>query len=267
MGLPSAKPVAKNDLRLVERLVQNRLCGEVATPVGSCVGNCRQLIGGHPGFTFGLSDWRDASLDEAIAAVEALGGGRLRGHTDDEPAFIDPAGTLLGVRRHCDVLAELVAEGGGRVLVATGHPVLLPHYGTVAAALARAGCEIVQPLDDNRELAPTPDDGSASIAYVQRVGVMFHDGAMRHTHRPDYMEAMLDQLGADLPDLVVADHGFAGAAIEAGITTLAIADVNDPALPLAQARGRTDGVLLIDDGLPAETFAPVTEAILAWDRR
>jgi hypothetical protein len=36
-----------------------------------------------------------------------------------------------------------------------------------------------------------------------------------------------------------ADHGFAGAAIERGIPTLSIADVNDPALPLAQLRGRT----------------------------
>jgi hypothetical protein len=41
--------------------------------------------------------------------------------------------------------------------------------------------------------------------------------------------------------------------------------VNDPALPLAQARGRTDGVLLVDDGLPPHLFAPVTEAVLAWN--
>jgi hypothetical protein len=42
---------------------------------------------------------------------------------------------------------------------------------------------------------------------------------------------------------------MAGAAIERGIPTLSIADVNDPALPLAQVRGRTDGVLPIDDNL------------------
>ena len=91
---------------------------------------------------------------------------------------------------------------------------------------------------------------------------MFHDRSLRHTHLPDYMEAMLDDLADDPPDLVVGDHGFAGAAIEAGIATLSIADVNDPALPLAQARGRTDGVLLIDDGLQPDLFAPVTQAIL-----
>lgn len=227
MGSPPGQPLTEDDVRFLELLVQNRLCGEVATPVGSCVGNCRQLVAGHPGFTFGLSDWRQAKLEDAIAAVEAVGGGRLRGHADDEPAFIDPVGTLRGVRRHRDVLADLVAGGGGRVLVATGHPVLLPHYGSVAAALARAGCVLLRPLDDSPSSSRPPEAPSASVAYVASVGVRFHDGAPRHTHRPDHMAAMLDELGAGVPDLVVADHGFAGAAIEAGITTLAIADVNE----------------------------------------
>ncbi len=59
------------------------------------------------------------------------------------------------------------------------------------------------------------------------MGALFADGALHHTHRGEYMEAMLDGVGgAAGVDLVVADHGFAGAAIEAGITTLSIADVN-----------------------------------------
>ena len=261
MGSPP--PAGDDDLRLLERLVRNRLCGEVATPVGSCVGNCRRMVEGHGHYTFGLSDWRNATFEDAIAAVEAAGGGRLRGHADDAPGFIDPAATLAGMRTHRDVLAEVVASGGATVLVATGHPVLLPHYGAVAGALAGAGCRLLQPLGDGQEIARTPDGSPCSIAYVDAVAALFHDGSVRHTHLPDYMEAMLDDVADTPPDLVVADHGFAGAAIEAGVTTLSIADVNDPALPLARARGRTDGVLLIDDGLPPELFAPVTEAILA----
>ncbi|MDQ6798698.1 MAG: phosphatase, partial [Actinomycetota bacterium] len=73
---------------------------------------------------------------------------------------------------------------------------------------------------------------------------------------------LADSGGPDQVDLVVADHGFAGAAIEAGIPTLAIADVNDLALPLAQARGRTDSVIVLDDGLDASRFVPVTEAVI-----
>ena len=40
-------------------------------------------------------------------------------------------------------------------------------------------------------------------------------------------------LAEDRPDLVFADHGFAGAAIERGVETISIADVNDPALLVA----------------------------------
>ncbi len=262
MERPSPRPLADDDPGLVQRLVQNRLCGEVATPVGSCVGNCQRLVAGYAEYTFGLSDWRDATFEDAVAALEAAGGGRLRGHADDSPAFIDPAGTLAGVRKHRDVVAELVAGGGGKVLLATGHPVLLPHYGAVAAALADAGCLPLRPLEDGRVVSRTAEGSPCSVVYIDDVGALFHNGATHHTHLPEYMEAMLGDLGNGLPDLVLADHGFAGAAIQAGIATLSIADVNDPALPLAQARGRTDGVLLIDDGVRSDLFAPVTDTIL-----
>jgi hypothetical protein len=77
------------------------------------------------------------------------------------------------------------------------------------------------------------------------------------------MELMLAEAGGrDGVDAVVADHGFAGAAVEAGILTVSIADVNDPALPLAQARGRTAGVLVIDDGLNPLLYEPLTETIV-----
>jgi hypothetical protein len=91
-------------------------------------------------------------------------------------------------------------------------------------------------------------------------------GSLRHTHRPDYMVAMLEELADRMlgVDLVIADHGMAGVAIEAGIRTLSIADVNDPALMLAQARGRTAAVLPIDDNLAPRLFVPVTAAMLAW---
>jgi hypothetical protein len=242
-------PATPSDAHLAELLVANRLCGDVATPARACIENCRRMIAGDVDCTFGLSDWRDATFEEAIGAVEALGGGRMRDESYRGPGYIDPSGVLAGIARHRDLLGRFVAGGGGTVLVATGHPVLLPHYGAVARALSGAGCTLLQP-------------GPAT--YVNGVAVLAFDGAPQHTHRPDSMVAMLAELEASAPDLVVADHGFAGAAIEAGISTLSIADVNDPALPLAQARGRTEGVLLIDDGLRTELFAPVTAAILAW---
>ena len=254
---------------LGEHLVATRLAGAVATGARWSLDNCRRLVSGDPDYTFGLSDWRDASYHEVVEAVRAAGGTRL-GLDEEAPddGYIDPAAALAGIRAHRDCLAEFVASGGGRVLVATGHPfALLPHYGALARALTDAGCTVLRPLEGQRDRLKNRDGRPCSIRYPDQVAALFYDGALQHTHRADYMEAMLDEVGgAAGVDLVVADHGFAGAAVEAGVTTLSIADVNDPALPLAAARGRTDGVLLIDDGLDPTLFTPVTDAMLSWRR-
>jgi hypothetical protein len=255
---------------LLDHLVASRLAGPVATTVGGSLANCEHLVSGHPEYTFGLSDWRDATFEEAVAAMEAAGG-RPRGvfgAGSDDGAYIDPEAAVAAIALHRDRLAPFLSRPGGRVLVATGHPfALLAHYGALARGLAAAGTEVLRPLEGQRKSVTTPDGKGASIRYLDGVACLYQGAALRHTHRPDYMEAMLEALeldgGADgRPDLVVADHGFAGAAVERGIPTLSIADVNDPALPLAQARGRTDGVLVIDDGLDASLFVPVTEAML-----
>jgi hypothetical protein len=67
------------------------------------------------------------------------------------------------------------------------------------------------------------------------------------------MERMLEEA---TPELVFADHGFAGAAIEAGIDTVSIADVNDPALVVARAQGRGGPVIVMDDNVQPEDYWP-----------
>ena len=249
---------------LLDHLVKTRLAGNVATSVEGSLANCAKLVDGHPDYTFGLSDWRDATFDEAVAAMEAAGG-RPRGWgASDGGAAIDPEAALAAIGRHRDSLAPFLAGAVGRVLVATGHPfALLGHYGALSRALSDAGNRVLRPLEGQRDRLRTPDGRFCSVRYLDGVACLYQDAALQHTHRPSVMEAMLEAVGgAEGLDLVVADHGYAGAAIEQGIPTLSIADVNDPALPLAQARGRTDGVLVIDDGLDAALFRPVTAAIL-----
>jgi hypothetical protein len=67
----------------------------------------------------------------------------------------------------------------------------------------------------------------------------------------------------DPPGLVFADHGFAGAAIEAGIDTISIADVNDPAPVAAAALGRTRRVVVMDDNVAPEDYWVCFQAIAA----
>jgi hypothetical protein len=248
---------------LADHLVASGLAGDVATPVQSCVDNCRQLVAGNPGYTFGLSDWRSASYDDAVAALRTCGV-TLAEDPDAKP-YVDPSVVMAALGRQRAHLADLMGCRA-RVMLATGHAfALLSHYQALADALERAGCTLLQPLEGRHGRFRTPSDEPASVRWFDGVASLVVHGSLSHTHHPDYMQAMLAEVGGPGGvDAVIADHGFAGVAVEAGIQTLSIADANDPGLPIAQARGRTDGVLLIDDGLNPSVYEPVTAAMLAW---
>jgi len=47
------------------------------------------------------------------------------------------------------------------------------------------------------------------------------------------------------------------------VETLSIADVNDPALIVAKAQGRTEVVVVLDDHVPPEAYWPCLQAVAA----
>lgn len=249
-------------------LPASRLAGAVATSPRSTLASCARMIRGDASYTFGLEDWSSTRFLEAVDAVRRVCGGDPGGRDDpDGPGWIEPSRTLAGIARHREVLARVVDGGGARVLLATGHPTgLLPHYQAIGRLLQEGGSQLLAPLDDRRDV--DADGRRLGLRYLDGVACLFDGGALLHTHRSRWMERALDALdalrgGPGTVELCVADHGFAGAAIERGIPTLSIAEVNDPALPLAQVRGRTDAVLPIDDNLAPQRFVPVTAAMLA----
>jgi hypothetical protein len=80
------------------------------------------------------------------------------------------------------------------------------------------------------------------------------------------MEELLAALDAP-PDLVVADHGWAGAAAEAGIDTLGYADCNDPALFVAEEEGKPIVTVPLDDNIPPQHYDPLAAYLLeGWAR-
>lgn len=232
--------------------------------MGEVLANCRKLVSGDPDYTFGLSGWETATRAEVVAAVaEVCGCDPTRGEPRSA-GFIDPAATVAAIRRHQEHLRGLVRAGGGSVLLATGHPTgLLPHYAALARALDASGCRVLTPLDDT--LFGQRDGRPLGVRFLDGVACVWGGADLLHTHRAGAMVAMLEQAhqAGTGPDLVIGDHGMAGAAIEAGIPTLSIADVNDPALLLAQAHGRTSHVMPIDDNLTPRVFRPVSAAVLA----
>jgi hypothetical protein len=104
------------------------------------------------------------------------------------------------------------------------------------------------------------------VRSVLGVSVASQGANLLHTHSPVPMELMLQALvdqGEEAPDLVVADHGFAGAAGRAGVTCVGFADSNDPALFVGEAEGDVAVCVPLDDNVMPDLYEPLTNFLLA----
>jgi hypothetical protein len=210
----------------------------------------KRLVDGDPDLQFGLSGVDGRSFEEVLALMADAGGFDPDPSVRHGPIIVDPDRVLSACEAVGDRLAR-AAERGERVLVATGHPTGLPIlYQATAGLLEDGGAKMLRPLEGY-----TWERGGRrrQIRYFQGVAVLTDRASALHTHEPEAMKRMLEET---TPDLVFADHGFAGAAIEAGIDTLSIADVNDPALVVARAQGRAGPVIVMDDNVQPEAYWP-----------
>jgi hypothetical protein len=160
-----------------------------------------------------------------------------------------------------------VARPGARLLVATGHPAgLLPVHLAVRAALAAAGAEILTPAAGHSfEVQTSRGTLRREIRYILGVATVSNRGELNHTHSPRPMEAMLRDLadrGEPKPDLVVADHGWAGAAGQAGIPAVGFADSNDPALFVGEEEGDVAVTVPLDDNVAPHLYDPMIDYLL-----
>jgi hypothetical protein len=216
----------------------------------------RQLVSGDPGGQFGLSGLTSFTESEVLAMIgDEAGFDPAIFDQGDGPVPIDPLKVLQACRDTGIRLAH-AARRGEEVVLATGHPSGLPLlYMAVAELVEAHGATLLRPAEGLqwRELGRRRE-----IRYFHGVAVLSDRASTLHTHAPGPMRSMLQEAR---PDLVFADHGFAGAAIESGIDTLSIADVNDPALIVAKRQGRTDTVIVMDDNVRPETYWPCFQAI------
>lgn len=241
--------------RLRAHLLAERIAGDTRTPRRSVVGNAEALAAGDPDKALGF----DFVLDpqEALDAVAAVCGTQPDLGLRDGPGYIDPERTLDELHAYGDRLAQ-AAERGERVLLATGHPAgLLGLYQELGRALVSAGCKILTPRAGERLRSGAPRWHGDRVRYLGGVGCLTEGAHLHHTHESWPMERLLED--AEAPDLVLADHGFAGAAIVRGVETLAIADVNDPALSVAKVRGHTQVVVPLDDNVNPELYDPISQ--------
>jgi hypothetical protein len=246
------------------QLAQALLDGRIAGPVVShdrenVLWKIGRLVDGDPDLQFGLRGLTDGR--PSVAQVLAMVGDEAGFDPDpsivEGPVPVDPQHVLDRVEAAGRRLA-LAAERGERLLLATGHPAGLSLlYMAVGVLAERHGAKVVRPAwgQSWRE-----GGRHREIRYLHGVAVLTDRGSAMHTHSPGPMERLLSD---GHPDLVLADHGFAGAAIEAGIDTLSVADVNDPAPVVAKWQGRTETVIVMDDNVQPEDYWPCLQAIAA----
>ena len=241
-------------------LLSSGIAGETATTRENTVENAEKLAAGDPDKALGVGarGRNAAQVMEAVAALcgcsvaldERTGGGVI------EPDLVLDALDALGGR-----LAQAV-RGGERMLIATGHPTgLLAMYMALTRALVAKGVKLETPLDDVRLEPPKKHKRKRYVRYLDGVAVLCAGADVIHTHESWQMDALLDSIEA--PDLVLADHGWAGAAAVRGIEVAAFTDVNDPAIAVAKADGLLDIVVPCDDNLAPVAYEPVRDYLLA----
>jgi hypothetical protein len=208
-----------------------------------------QLASGEPDSTFGMPEVASASTEEGLDAVSAVTGARSPG----EP-YIDPDATIAGVEAAAARLAE-ACRNGARIIVATGHPgPLLNHHARLVEAITAAGGKVLKPLD---ETGVTLFGARRIYRYLQGVGAVTDGVRGLHTHSPLAMQKVLE--AGEVPDLVFADHGFAGASAARGIPVIAVMDTNDTALAVACARGRDLTLIPLDDGRRPDAYDVIAQ--------
>lgn len=251
---------------LRQHLVATAIAGDVATSRENNLEHYELVATRTPYHLFGLEVAGTWAAPEVLALmVKKAGVHPDPGHTAGADT-IDPDCTLDALEAMAGRLRE-AADRREDVVLATGHPAaLLPVYIELARRLEACGCTLRTPgAGVPYATEDQPGKRQRSIRYVCGVAVLSAGGALHHTHSAQPMQGMLSELdgyGEPRP-LVIADHGWAGAAGQAGLDVVGFADCNDPALFVGEAEGKVHTAVPLDDNVEPEHYAPMTAYLLA----
>jgi Phosphatase len=204
--------------------------------------------------TFGMEDLlRNLGFEEAHEAVTHQLGNPPDREENPGRGCIDPARTATGLVEAGERIRS-VAGSGGRMIFATGHPgAMILYYLGLARWARELGGEVLTVETRGRY------ERGVSLDWAESVATLGDGASLFHTHDPEPMRDVLRQTGA--VDLVVADHGFAGAAIAAGVPAVVVMDTNDPAFAVVAGRGADVTVVPMDDNRPLNAYSTVLEVI------
>ncbi|MGH8867157.1 MAG: phosphatase [Actinomycetes bacterium] len=248
-------------------LVDTRIAGKVATPRENNLRNFRLMSRRERAFLFGTQPDGRWSFEDVLALMAERCG------VSPDPTFTEGVDTIDPDRTldRLDALADRVRAAAAqrqRVMLATGHPSgLLPVHLATARLLEAAGCTLLTPAAGWRYEVPVRHGPTyREIRYISGVATLHAGGELKHTHSGQPMQAMLAALaeaGEPPPDLVVGDHGWAGAAGQAGVDAVGYADCNDPALFVAEAEGKVAVAVPLDDNVEPHLYDPLVAYLVA----
>ena len=244
---------------LLRALLDGEVAGTASHPLDNVRNNALMLLDGDPDKEFGMPGLAAGlTLDDILSLVETAAGAPIDRDARFGPVDIRPEPILAACAAAGGRLRE-PRERGEAVLLATGHPVGLALYYHALDGWLADGAKVVRAAH-GAHWREAHLDHDWFIDHWDGVAMLTDGREPRHTHWPTAVERMLEKV---TPDLVVADHGFAGAAIQAGVETISIADVNDPALLVAQSLGRTEHVIVMDDHVDPAAYWPCFQVIVA----
>jgi len=207
---------------------------------------------------FGVRTTRTWELDEVFDLMHhRVGISPDREHLAGQDT-IDSGKCVAALDRLGSVFGAAVAAGE-RILFATGHPAgLLPVHAALAAAARQGGATVVEVPEGQRFR-------QGDIRQLFGVLAWHQHGGLVYTHSPEPMQLSLELLAANgqpIPDLVVADHGWAGFAASAGIAAVGFADCNDPGLFVSEAEGQLKVAVPLDDNVCPGLYEPMIAYLL-----
>jgi len=243
--------------RVIERwLIKLRLAGpELSHTRKNNVEAVRRMVDGDPYATFGIKrvveyvQSADLEAEEALKIVSNITKCSQDISYTEGRGYISPSSTIKGLKATAATIRRVAAEGGS-VLFATGHPGAMIDYYTELGYLVRRLGGRVADLAKGQIVTQGQDmDHVKVVDSVNSIAFLSDTCAALHTHDSRPMEMILDD-ATKLPDLVVADHGFAGEAINRDILTIAVMDTNDPGLAIAKKLGANVVIVPMNDNRP-----------------
>jgi hypothetical protein len=214
------------------------------------LGLMRQVVHGAPQALLGLPAFTALAKEQVEAAVDAV-----YGWDGDGPrARIAPARTVDGFTAGVARVLE-VARSGGRVTFATARPAaLLPMHRRLAARAGAEGAEVLA-VQESAGFGPS----SRRIRWFDHVAVLTDGAGLLGDATVEAAEEWLFTIAR--PDLVIADHVYAGVALASGLEVVAFADLDAVALAVAAWQGRSVRIVPLDDRRAPGAYAPLLDLV------